>query len=63
MKKIIIGVLLFAALFIGYMFGNEAARKMITEDYIDMRQVVNYEATDNGLYLHLSDGTNYYWEK
>lgn len=32
-------------------------------DYINMNQVVDYEATDSGLLLHTTDGNGYYWER
>ena len=32
-------------------------------DYINMNDVVDFEATDAGLMLHFSDGTGYWWEK
>lgn len=40
---------------------------MTTEEfwnnYVDMRNVVNFEATETGLYLYLDDGSGYYWER
>lgn len=39
----------------------------VTEEYqnnfVDMRQVANFEATENGLQLYFSDGSGYYWER
>lgn len=32
-------------------------------NYIDMRQVVDFETSENGLYLYLEDGSGYYWER
>ena len=32
-------------------------------NYIDMRQVVDFETSENGLYLYLEDGNGYYWER
>lgn len=32
-------------------------------NYVDMRQVTDYTATENGLQLYLEDGSGYYWEK
>ena len=32
-------------------------------NYVDMRQVIDFEATENGLYLYMSDGSGYYWER
>ena len=42
----------------------EASETVTTEaDYINMNDVVGYEATDYGLMLHFSDGTGYWWER
>lgn len=32
-------------------------------NYINMNDVIGYEATDAGLMLHMKDGTGYWWEK
>ena len=32
-------------------------------DYINMNDVVDFEATDSGLMLYTNDGTGYYWER
>lgn len=32
-------------------------------NYIDMRNVTDFETSENGLYLHLDDGSGYYWER
>ena len=32
-------------------------------NYVDMRQVVDFTASENGLQLYMSDGSGYYWEK
>lgn len=32
-------------------------------NYIDMRKVTNFTTNGNGLQLHTSDGSGYYWEK
>ena len=38
-----------------------------TEDfyinYVDMRKVTDFTATENGLQIYLDDGSGYYWEK
>lgn len=31
-------------------------------NYIDMRRVINFKVTENGLMLYLEDGSGYYWE-
>ena len=42
----------------------EATETVTAEsDYINMNDVVDFEATDAGLMLHFSDGTGYWWEK
>ena len=39
----------------------------MTEEYInnivDMRQVIDFTATENGLQLYFDDGSGYYWER
>ena len=43
---------------------TEATETVTAEtDYINMNDVVDFEATDSGLMLHMKDGTGYYWEK
>lgn len=32
-------------------------------NYVDMRQVVDFTASENGLQLYMSDGSGYYWER
>lgn len=32
-------------------------------NYVDMRQVTDFDTTENGLQLYLSDGNGYYWER
>lgn len=32
-------------------------------NYVNMNDVVDFEATDAGLMLHFSDGTGYWWER
>ena len=32
-------------------------------NYVDMRQVTDFDATENGLQLYLSDGSGYYFER
>lgn len=33
------------------------------ENYIDMREVTGFSATDTGIMLYLEDGSGYYWER
>lgn len=32
-------------------------------NYIDMRTVTDFEASENGLHLYTNDGNGYYWER
>lgn len=32
-------------------------------NYVDMRQVTDFTASENGLQLYMSDGSGYYWER
>ena len=32
-------------------------------NYVNMNDVVDFEATETGLMLHFSDGTGYWWER
>ena len=32
------------------------------ENFIDMRTVIDFSATEYGLQLYFEDGTGYYWE-
>lgn len=43
----------------GYIDVNSSA---FQENYIDMRQVVGFDVTDNGLMLYFKNGEGYYWE-
>lgn len=42
---------------------TEKIIEAIPDNYVDMRQVVNFTTTENGLYLYTQDGNGYYWEK
>lgn len=43
---------------------TEATETVTAEaDYINMNDVVDFEATDSGLMLHMKDGTGYWWER
>ncbi|NDO51830.1 hypothetical protein FMM75_21430 [Lachnospiraceae bacterium MD335] len=33
------------------------------DNYVDMREVVDFSVTDYGLQLYLKDGSGYYWER
>ena len=32
-------------------------------NFIDMRKVIDYTATENGLMIYFDDGSDYYWER
>lgn len=32
------------------------------DNYVDMRQVVDFEGSEQGLQLYFADGSGYYWE-
>ena len=32
-------------------------------NYVDMREVIDFDATDTGLIIYISDGSSYYWER
>ena len=32
-------------------------------NFVDMRKVTDYAATDSGLMIYLNDGNGYYWER
>ena len=40
----------------------EDKTKEYKNNYIDMRRVINFKVTENGLMLYLEDGSGYYWE-
>lgn len=76
MKNRIIIVVMAAVVGIGsYVMGTMQARTVIEiqevekiieatpDNYIDMRQVVDFSTTENGLYLYTQDGNGYYWER
>lgn len=76
MRNRIIVVVMAAVVGIGsYVMGTTQARTVIEiqevkkiieampNNYIDMRQVVDFSTTENGLYLYTQDGNGYYWER
>lgn len=76
MKNRIIIAVMAAVVGIGsYVMGTTQARTVIEiqevkkiieampNNYIDMRQVVDFSTTENGLYLYTQDGNGYYWER
>ena len=32
-------------------------------NYVNMRNVTDFETSESGLYLYLNDGSGYYWER
>lgn len=64
----IMGVILFAGFALGrYSAGSSAYVDTRSEEFqnnfVDMRKVTNYSATNTGLYIYLEDGAGYYWER
>ena len=41
----------------------DTASETFKENYIDMRMVIDYNATEDGLQLYFADGTGYYFER
>lgn len=33
------------------------------ENYVDMRNVIDFDVNEDGLQLYFADGTGYYWER
>ena len=61
MKKRVLTATLFTIItVISYLLGSTQPDK---NNYIDMRQVTDFESTETGLYLYLEDGSGYYWER
>lgn len=42
---------------------TDIASETFKENYIDMRMVIDYTATEDGLQLYFVDGTGYYLER
>ena len=64
----IMGVMLFAGFTLGRYSASasayvETGSEEIQNNFVDMRKVTDYSATDTGLYIYLEDGTGYYWER
>lgn len=60
----IIGVMLFAGFDLGrYSAYVDTGSEEFQNNFVDMRKVTNYNATDTGLYIYLEDGSGYYWER
>lgn len=66
----IMGVMLFAGFALGrYSAGSASSAYVDTRsedfqnNFVDMRKVTDYSATDTGLYIYLENGSGYYWER
>ena len=64
----IMGVILFAGFALGrYSAGSSAyvdtGSEELQNNFVDMRKVTDYSASDSGLYIYLEDGSEYYWER
>lgn len=55
----IMGVILFA----GSSAYVDTGSEEFQNNFIDMRKVTDYSATNTGLYIYLEDGAGYYWER
>ena len=64
----IIGVMLFAGFTLGRYSASASAyvdtgSEEFQNNFIDMRKVTDYSATNTGLYIYLDDGSEYYWKR
>ncbi|WP_270707707.1 hypothetical protein [Clostridium fessum] len=64
----IMGVMLFAGFTLGRYSASASAyvdtgSEEFQNNFIDMRKVTDYSATNTGLYIYLEDGSGYYWER
>ena len=64
----IMGVMLFAGFTLGRYSASASAyvdtgSEEFQNNFIDMRKVTDYSATNTGLYIYLGDGSGYYWER
>lgn len=64
----IMGVMLFAGFTLGQYSASASAyvdtgSEEFQNNFIDMRKVTDYSATNTGLYIYLEDGSGYYWER
>ena len=64
----IMGVMLFAGFALGRYSASTSAyvdtrSEEFQNNFIDMRKVTDYNATDTGLYIYLEDGSGYYWKR
>lgn len=78
MKKALLTLVFVGAIIISFMCGKVAQTTNNQElpenyidtesdeffnNYIDMREVVDFEATETGVMLYTNDGSGYYWER
>lgn len=59
-KKIAYIVLTLALTASAFLLGKSMPDK---ENYLDMENVVDFNATETGLMLYTQDGSGYYWER
>lgn len=64
----IMGVMLFAGFTLGRYSASASAyvdtgSEEFQNNFIDMRKVTDYSATNTGLYIYLEDGSEYYWKR
>ena len=69
MKKAIVTLLFTASIIASYLYGKASNGNLnpnsqeFFNNYVDMREVIDFEATETGLYLYTQDGSGYYWER
>ncbi len=73
MKKVLLTLVFIVSIIISFMCGKVAnvqempdsyintESKEFSNNYIDMRKVVDFEATETGIILYTNDGSGYYW--
>lgn len=72
MKKVLLTLVFVVSIIISFMCGKAASVQEMPDNYInteseeffnnyvDMREVVDFEATETGIMLYTSDGSGYY---
>ena len=73
MKKALLILVFVVSIIISFMCGKAANVQEVPDNYINteseefynnyinMREVVDFEATETGIMLYTSDGSGYYW--
>ena len=72
MKKAVVALLLVSVLVNGFLIGSAKTKKEnyinteseeFVNNYVDMREVVDIQSTENSVTIILEDGNCYYWER